>query len=647
MAVDRTTVTTRIGQGNRERESVRESVWGLTSKRGAVVATVAMLAAYGEGATTARAQSCPPESPPRLYHPRSLVKLGGLGECSTELNSFDKAAWYAGARAGADHLGALAVNLHGEIVGTYLVGSGCLPRPFVYLPNANYGKAAGVHELIHGSGGASNTIGYAWDITDDGLVVGGVGGRPDSLSGGACRAIAWDLAAGCTTTDLDSSSSSPFLWSVAIAAEPFADMGETLDIVGVGPAVCPTLRAGAAFDLATGNASLLDDGGGPPASVDPVWTSYLQGARNWACDIANLTSPVGGFDTPVQIPIGEIEDCESIEQFPYGVCANPFECGFAYKWVPAVPNGVKREYRRDPTAADASDQLTGVRSISHLESTDAGVLDHVVSGYVRVPGGSPCRDVPALWEYGVPATAHLLPLPTGIADATAQRWRQAPVGCGTDVVVGWQMNNFLCHGVVWSRCFGSGVWDFCVHAADELTPQGDVPSGFDVLQIYEVFDTGEMLAIVRDDVSDVGSRGYHAAILGLAGDFNRDWAIGSPNLAILLSSWGSTSSMELDLSQDGVVNGLDLSSLFNLWTGSTHRALSLSCGAAFCLPDSASSSESSQRAPSEALALALAAVGFDSVAAFRAAARELDAAQLEFTCHLMYCFMQVYSENPQ
>jgi hypothetical protein len=611
------------------------------------VAAIALLAAFGEGANMVRAQSCPPDSPPRLYHPRPLVKLGGLGSCGPGLDTFDKAAWYAGARAGADHLGVLAVNLHGEIVGTYLIGSGCLPRPFVYLPNPNYGKAAGLHDLISCSGGAPDTIGYAWDITDDGLVVGGVNGRPDPLGASACRAIAWNLAANCTSTDLDSSSGSPFLWSIAIATEPFADVGETLDIVGVGAVVCPTLRAGAAFDLATGNASLLDDDGGPLASADPIWTSYLQGARNWACDIANLTSPVGGFDTPVQLPIGEIENCESIEQLPYGVCANPFECGFAYKWVPSPLNGVKREYRRDPTAGDLSDQVTGVRSISHHASTDAGILDHVVSGYVRVPGGSPCRDMPALWEYGVPSTAHLLPLPTGIADATAQRWRQAPVGCGTDVVVGWQMNDLLCRGAVWSRCPDSGDWDFCVHPADELTPQGDVPRGFDILQVYEVFDTGEMLAIVRDDVSDVGSRGYHATILGLAGDFNRDWAIGSPDLAILLSSWSSTSSMELDLSQDGVVNGPDLSTLFNLWTGGTHRALSLSCGAAFCLPDSASSSESSQRAPTEALALALAAVGFESVDAFRAAAPQLDEAQLEFTCHLMHCFMQAYSESPR
>jgi hypothetical protein len=43
----------------------------------------------------------------------------------------------------------------------------------------------------------------------------------------------------------------------------------------------------------------------------------------------------------------------------------------------------------------------------------------------------------------------------------------------------------------------------------------------------------------------------------------------------------------------------------------------------------------------------LSAFGFESVDAFRAAALELDDAQLEFTCHAMHCFMQAYLENLQ
>ena len=99
-----------IGHGNRARD--------LTAWRLILASAVALLAAFGEGATLAHAQSCPPESPPRLYHPRPLVKLGGLDDCTVGSTTvpFAKAAWYAAAGAGSDHLGVLAVNIHGEIL---------------------------------------------------------------------------------------------------------------------------------------------------------------------------------------------------------------------------------------------------------------------------------------------------------------------------------------------------------------------------------------------------------------------------------------------------------------------------------------------------------------------------------------------------
>lgn len=128
----------RIGRGNR-RDMGREPGAGiehgnrardLTASRLIAASAVALLAAFGEGATLAHAQSYPPESPPRIYHPRPLVKFGGLDDCTVGSATvpFAKAAWYAAGGAGSDHLGVLAVNIHGEIVGTYLVGAEfCLP----------------------------------------------------------------------------------------------------------------------------------------------------------------------------------------------------------------------------------------------------------------------------------------------------------------------------------------------------------------------------------------------------------------------------------------------------------------------------------------------------------------------------------------
>jgi hypothetical protein len=622
------------------------SARGSTSTRAAAITAVALLAAFGEGAPAARAQSCPPESPPRLYHPRPLVKLGGLDSCGTGLDTFDRAAWYAGELAGADQLGVLAVNIHGEIVGTYLGGSGCLPRPFVYLPNASYGRAAGMHDLISCSGGSSETIGYAWDITDDGLVVGGVGGRPDTLADGTCRAVAWDLANSCASINLDGAPSTRNLWSIAIAAEPVASVGAELRIVGLTGDTCPLWRRNARFSLTTGTSGPIDltlpD---PYPSMHPT---YVRSLRSWACDVANLANPVGAHDWPSDL---------DPDQFTPGVgcpgpfspdtlaCDLPFSCGAHFRWGSSWPQ--TEFFRRDPTVTPTESiagQMTRVRSISHAPALNVAIDDFVVAGQFRktVPI---CRWLPSLWRYGAPDTAIPLPLPSGFESATAQRWRETANGCGPDTVVGWRTSADRSSGIVWSRCTESGPWEFCATAADELTPQGVVGTGFDILQIYEVFDSGEMLAIVRDDLSRVASRGYYAAILGLAGDFNHDWAVGSPDLSMLLSAWGSDTSMELDLSQDGVVNAADMTTLLTLWTGGDKRALSLPCGADFCLPESASQSEGSGQARDGALAHALSALGFESADAFRIAALAADEAQLEFTCQLMHRFMQAYSET--
>jgi hypothetical protein len=648
-----------IGRGNRRdmgRESgtgiehgrrARKSGMGVASAR--VLTAAAFVSAALAGATeAAHATDCPPESPPRLYHPRPLVKLGGLGQCSTELDSFEKAAWHAGFGAGSDQLGVLGVNVHGEIVGTEIASGNCLrPRPFVYLPVAKYGKSAGKHDLITWSGGSSEDVGYAWDITDDGLVVGGVGGRPDTLADGACRAIAWDLADGCATIALDASPDARNVWSMAIAAEPYPEPNEEVRIVGVTGYTCPLWRRNARFLLATNTSAIVHDAQPPAYGLHSL---YHRALRSWACDVANFANPVGGFDWPSAIDPDDYQpnvNCPEPWSAASSSCDLPFWCGAQFRWATGWP--FTDFYRRDPSVSPPeaiAGQQTRVRSISHDAAVNSAIDDFVVAGQFRTPAAI-CRWLPALWKYGMPDTAIELPLPDGVDDATAQRWRESAGECGPDVVIGWRTGVDRTNGVVWSRCAASGPWDFCVDAADNLTPQNDIDTGFDILQIYEVFDSGEMLAIVRDSVSAEGSRGHYAAILGLAGDFNRDWAVGSPDLAMLLSSWGSTTSMELDLSQDGSVNSPDLTALLSLWTGSAQRALALSCGAEFCLPEGESLAERTEGSPDDALAHALAAFGFESVDAFRAAAIELDQAQLDFICHAMRCFMQAYSENLQ
>lgn len=643
MAVDRTTATNRVGQANLERESARE----MTSESAAIAAASALLAAFGGGVPMAHAQLCPPESPPRLYHPRPLVKLGGLEPCSDELDSFDRAAWYAGVLAGTDQLGVLAVNALGEIVGTEIASGNCLrPRPFVFLPNANYGRSAGKHDLIDWSGGSSETIGYAWDITDDGLVVGGIGGRPDTLVDGACRAVAWDLANSCATNNLDSAPSARNLWSIALAAEPLPSAGAELRIVGLTGDACPLWRRNARFSQSTGTSGPVDltlpD---PYLSLHPTLTRPL---RSWAGDVANLANPVGVHDWPSGLDPGEFTpNVECPEPWLPGTlsCELPFWCGAHFQSDLGSP--VAEFFRRDPTVTPLeaiAGQMTKVRSISHGPALREAIGDFVVAGQFQMPT-SGCAWLPALWRYGSHAVAIEVPLPPGAPHGTAQRWREAFGTCGSDTIVGWRTNDVRPNGLVWSRCPTAGPWDFCVTDADKLMqPYAAIVDGrYEVLQVYEVFNTGALLAIVRDSLSTAVARGYYAVILGLRGDANGDFSINSQDLAAVLNSWGSDSAMGVDFEKDGIINAADISIVLSEWSGSNKRPLALTCGPDFCVPDIPSSGEGE---PSE-LSLALGALGFGSVDAFRVAAPELDQCALDFTCHMLHCFMRIHSEETE
>ena len=179
-------------------------------------------------ATLACGQVCTQVAPDKIYHPRPIFRLGPLDGCETgePPQEFMQDAWYASTLAGSDQLGVLAMNVHGEVVGTYIatLEDGCIPRPFVWLPNDAYGLLAGVYDLLTLTGSGAAEIGYAWDITDSGLVVGGRGGIADT-DGSLCRATSWNLQSlpQSTTfqaTDLDTSPLTPFLWSMALAAEP-------------------------------------------------------------------------------------------------------------------------------------------------------------------------------------------------------------------------------------------------------------------------------------------------------------------------------------------------------------------------------------------------------------------------------------------
>ena len=598
-------------------------------------------------ATLACGQVCTQVAPDKIYHPRPIFRLGPLDGCETgePPQEFMQDAWYASTLAGSDQLGVLAMNVHGEVVGTYIatLEDGCIPRPFVWLPNDAYGLLAGVYDLLTLTGSGAAEIGYAWDITDSGLVVGGRGGIADT-DGSLCRATSWNLQSlpQSTTfqaTDLDTSPLTPFLWSMALAAEPFADPLELLDIVGVGGQRCSDFRMNAAFNPATMSGSVI-------SILQPAGSMYypfVNGLRNWACDIANLTSPVGAFDWPSVDALGSFPGtppCQAVGGNPMS-CEMPFQCGVAFPWVPIPKNRPFRQFRRNVFVTPSTlipDQITGVRSISHWQSS---VLeDNVVAGLVKLLDDT-CPRLPALWEYAIPGVSHELPLPSGITQATAQRWREMPNGCGTDVVVGWNADGTeLPNGVVWSRCMSGGPWDFCVWTADGL--QFTTPplrgAGYNVMQVYEVKDTGEMLVIVRDTVSAPSAQGYYLAELGLVCDGDGDLLVGAADLSFVLAAWGSTSSMGQDFDHDGIIGASDLAVLLGQW-GTT--GLRLACGGDFCISEELPGIDD---AP-ESLRTALEAFGVDCASHFCAAARDMDGALLHCTCETMHAIINAVEES--
>ncbi|MDZ4831717.1 MAG: hypothetical protein SGJ09_16155 [Phycisphaerae bacterium] len=357
-------------------------------------------------------QSCPPppEQVPRRYHPRPVFRVGD--QTSTEV------AWYASTVAPTpsdglpDGLGALSMNAHGDVVGTFIlsVGGVDVPRPFLWLQSANFGLAPGVYDLLTkvNPNGPLTAIGYAWDISDGGIVVGGTGGRPDR-SGPPCRATARDLTSlgpngsnPLVQLPLDPTSAqnpSPYLWSMALAIEPIPDAPHPIEIVGTGAQACYAWRKPAHFEI------------GAPLAAQLPWDqpgfsnydgNHTQSLRQWACDITNGRKPaVGSYDSPESdIPLPpNPEKCPGVP-IDSLICSSAMIVGAAFKVSPTT------FYRRvsDPDVDAMNAQWTGVRSISR----DGQKL----AGYVKPSsGGRP--NTASTWNYTDPNNAQLLPYVDG------------------------------------------------------------------------------------------------------------------------------------------------------------------------------------------------------------------------------------------
>ena len=336
------------------------------------------------------------------YSIRSIVRLTSTSQGTGTVEDL----WYGD---GTDsRLGVLSMNSHGEVVGTMHaqveLADGMLawmPHPFVWLPAPAYGLGSGLHDLMEGE----PIAGYALDISDTGIIVGGAGEAfqpPDT--GFGPRASLWDLrdslASGTIAppTRIDGTgevAGDTSGWSVATAVEGTHESDAWPRIVGAWAPRCPNESLESSrtesvefvrvsdghwdmHNLAVGELDALPE--------ENVYFSVDE----WSVDIAGPGfHPIGHVSTP--------HDTEGSCIPGLGVenCGLPFVAGLHLAGTVAESWTLRTELTGDP-----QHEATSVRS-----STGSSDVDSVVSGLYweyEASGGtslvSPCVRKPMLWR---------------------------------------------------------------------------------------------------------------------------------------------------------------------------------------------------------------------------------------------------------
>jgi hypothetical protein len=630
------------------------------------------LAVYASTAELTLAQSSPPDCSeceafaPR-YHPREIA-LVARHRLNAPLNLLK--LWYLeDANVG---LGVLSWNAVGIVVGTRFDPTGQSPRPFAWLPDAvpAWNLPAGIRDLlsIQLDQSTAETPGFAWDISDAGIVVGAANNFAETAG---VRARAWNLSKSPTSCefeiDLDPAPIAARPWSIALAIEPVSPNANEPRIFGVGGQQCLKWREPYRFELhlpacqgAPANAIELAPLTEPPVGLTP----YILSAREWACDVTNFgLDPVGSFDMPVAPTATVAESCFSVLPLP-NTCYLSMIAGARFQ-----ENGANF-YRIGNIDSDRPSERTGIRSITaYAEQLQ---IRAKLAGYCWIPEESQLQSAPeiceqhaAIWDYETPfPPSAILPRvrlnPFGaaveLANPIGQRWR--PIGCICDgeVVLGWDGAGN--RGALWTK--SRVTQEFVVYRGDELLAATPVQvqhySNTTVEQMYDITPTGEILALVRRTYAQ-GDFDLHAAILGMRGDLNGDRVIDAADLAILLNAWGSSESIVADLDLNGLVDASDYSILGTQWMYPPDRLLLPAdsvLSSAYCL---LRVDEDCTQAPAmlgtpqpqlEArLQCAVQAFGFETAAQFVEWSQSAQSVEVEMACICVHASMQNMMEEPE
>lgn len=515
------------------------------------------------------------------YAPRPIALLAKVRQPDLELPA---ELWYIHDSIN-EGLGVLSWNSQGQIVGTrfrYTTAvTSTVPRAFLWLPQAQYNLAAGVpqdlFELLHPN--ESMTPSFAWDISEEGLVVGGAGARAETAGE---TAHSWNLqllppspTPPPSNFEIDFGSGDGD-WSMALAVIPSSVLPLTPRIVGCGWGICDEWREPFEFSFGIPQSAAVLPHCEPPLSGLGLPENIAR--RAWACDIASHESnPVGSYDQSQEVRPNN--PCQSFCVICPDRCNGPMVVGAHF------PCSFYRVAGSLPSAVPPSDQRTGIRSSSGAMYGGSDLFP-ILSGYhmTQILSSGPCPQVAALWTYNTTSTLrNELPsvfarAGTGALDEPiAQRWRKFECPCSAEVVVGWGAEKV---GALWTTSLDpSYPAGFEAHSVRELLVDFAAPPSptVHVEQLYDILPTGEILALVRRELG-AGESDLFACILGVRGDLTGDHAVTAADLSVFLSHWGGPYEADApqvvaDLNWDTSVDSTDLSLFLSWWTGAPMRLL--------------------------------------------------------------------------